>query len=157
MEFHSFLNLLADGFAGITIGRIERIIEAKGATFLSAGTVPVGAGESRINSHLLNPASEYFFQVIRVGIESAIISPGVHHSAERDYFTAIETKEFETKTPIWFTDLQIDKFTDQNLKVYRFTGSRVYRLFIVVKTYMVKKFKILFADNQHESVNLLIC
>jgi hypothetical protein len=79
MKFNSLQYLLPHGLIRITIGWIKSIVKTKCTTSQPFTTVAVRACETCIDGHFLHPVTEYFSQVIRVGIESAAVSPGVGH------------------------------------------------------------------------------
>ena len=58
MEFDAFLDLLADAFLWATVGGVESLVTAEGATAGANLPVTVGAAEASVDAELLHTGAE---------------------------------------------------------------------------------------------------
>ena len=80
VEADAGLDLLADGFVGIAVARVESPVIAKSAAPVGDRAVAVRASEARVDRDLLHPFAEGSFEILRVGVEPAWMSPWIRHA-----------------------------------------------------------------------------
>ena len=84
VELQPLVNLRQYVLGSGAVGGVEGGIVAEGASSATHAAVPVGAGESRIDDHFLQPGAVFLPKIVHIGIVAApagVYHPFVHHSA----------------------------------------------------------------------------
>jgi len=78
MEFHPFPDLLLNAFFRLAVGGIEGVVVTIGASSAAFGAVAVRACKASVDAQLLYTLTEYVTEIIRIGVEPSLMSPGIH-------------------------------------------------------------------------------
>ena len=78
MEFNAFLDLLADGFVGMAIRRIECVVAAESTTSGAYLAIAVRAAKTCVDADFLDTGTELACEVRGVAVKTTIIAPDIH-------------------------------------------------------------------------------